>query len=175
MQNFLTFKRINLFGSFLAFILVVVAVAIQTQFNLEPCPLCVSQRIVFIVIGFLFFLFSFLKPNQLIKFIHVLTLLTANIVGIVFAIRHIMIQSKWITVPAECGIDLDLLCACLPSHEVRIGNRKGEIPLLSDEILFPFSETKEIDPFPVPKFPSFVTKYPFSYSPGKLFGLIESF
>ncbi|MFL2981041.1 MAG: disulfide bond formation protein B [Methylophilaceae bacterium] len=59
MQNFLTFKRINLFGSFLAFILVVVAVAIQTQFNLEPCPLCVSQRIVFIVIGFLFFLFSF--------------------------------------------------------------------------------------------------------------------
>jgi disulfide bond formation protein DsbB len=117
MQNFLTFKRINLFGSFLAFILVVVAVAIQTQFNLEPCPLCVSQRIVFIVIGFLFFLFSFLKPNQLIKFIHVLTLLTANIVGIVFAIRHIMIQSKWITVPAECGIDLDYLFENFPLTE----------------------------------------------------------
>ncbi len=117
MQNFLTFKRINLFGSFLAFILVVVAVAIQTQFNLEPCPLCVSQRIVFIVIGFLFFLFSFLKPNQLIKFIHVLTLLTANIVGIVFAIRHIMIQSKWITVPAECGIDLDYMFQNFPLTE----------------------------------------------------------
>ena len=117
MQNFLTFKRINLFGSFLAFILVVVAVAIQTQFNLEPCPLCVSQRIVFIVIGFLFFLFSFLKPNQLIKFIHVLTLLTANIVGIVFAIRHIMIQSKWITVPADCGIDLDYMFQNFPLTE----------------------------------------------------------
>jgi len=117
MQNFLTFKRINLFGSFLAFILVVLAVAIQTQFNLEPCPLCVSQRIVFIVIGFLFFLFSFLKPNQLIKFIHVLTLLTANIVGIVFAIRHIMIQSKWITVPAECGIDLDYMFENFPLTE----------------------------------------------------------
>ena len=117
MQNFLTFKRINLFGSLLAFILVVVAVAIQTQFNLEPCPLCVSQRIVFIVIGFLFFLFSFLKPNQLIKFIHVLTLLTANIVGIVFAIRHIMIQSKWITVPAECGIDLDYMFENFPLTE----------------------------------------------------------
>jgi len=117
MQNFLTFKRINLFGSFLAFILVVAAVAIQTQFNLEPCPLCVSQRIVFIVIGFLFFLFSFLKPNQLIKFIHVLTLLTANIVGIVFAIRHIMIQSKWITVPAECGIDLDYMFENFPLTE----------------------------------------------------------
>ena len=117
MQNFLTFKRINLFGSFLAFILVVVAVAIQTQFNLEPCPPCVSQRIVFIVIGFLFFLFSFLKPNQLIKFIHVLTLLTANIVGIVFAIRHIMIQSKWITVPAECGIDLDYMFENFPLTE----------------------------------------------------------
>ena len=117
MQNFLTFKRINLFGSFLAFILVVVAVAIQTQFNLEPCPLCVSQRIVFIVIGFLFFLFSFLKPNQLIKFIHISSLLTTNIVGIVFAIRHIMIQSKWIIVPAECGIDLDYMFENFPLTE----------------------------------------------------------
>ncbi|MAS00366.1 MAG: disulfide bond formation protein B [Nitrosomonadales bacterium] len=117
MQNFLTFKRINLFGSFLAFVLVGVAVAIQTQFNLEPCPLCVSQRIVFIIIGFIFLLFSFLKPNQLIKFIHISSLLTTNIVGIVFAIRHIMIQSKWIIVPAECGIDLDYMFENFPLTE----------------------------------------------------------
>ena len=117
MQNFLTFKRINLLGSFLAFALVGLAVAIQTQFNLEPCPLCVSQRIVFIVIGFLFLIFSFLKPNRLIKFMYISSLLITNIIGIIFAIRHIMIQNKWIIVPAECGIDLNYMFENFPLTE----------------------------------------------------------
>jgi protein dithiol:quinone oxidoreductase len=117
MQNFLIFKRINLLGSFLAFALVGLAVVIQTQFNLEPCPLCVSQRIVFIVIGFLFLIFSFLKPNQLIRFMHISSLLITNIIGIIFAIRHIMIQNKWIIVPAECGIDLNYMFENFPLTE----------------------------------------------------------
>mgnify|MGYP001188412990 FL=1 len=117
MQKFLTFKRINLLGSFLAFALVGLAVAIQTQFNLEPCPLCVSQRIVFIVIGFLFLIFSFLKPNRLIKFMYISSLLITNIIGIIFAIRHIMIQNKWIIVPAECGIDLNYMFENFPLTE----------------------------------------------------------
>jgi disulfide bond formation protein DsbB len=117
MQNFLIFKRIKLLGSFLDFALVGLAVVIQTQFNLEPCPLCVSQRIVFIVIGFLFLIFSFLKPNQLIRFMHISSLLITNIIGIIFAIRHIMIQNKWIIVPAECGIDLNYMFENFPLTE----------------------------------------------------------
>ena len=117
MQNYLTFKRINLFGSLLAFILVGIAVTIQTQFNLEPCPLCVTQRIVFIVIGCLFLVFSFLKPNQVIKIVHFVSILITNIVGIVFAIKHILIQSKWIIVPAECGIDLNYMFENFPLTE----------------------------------------------------------
>jgi len=117
MQNFLTFKKINLFASFLAFALIGIALTIQTQFNLEPCPLCVSQRIVFIVIGLLFLLFSFLKPEKLIRFVYLFSLLITNIVGIVFALRHIMIQSNWITVPAECGIDLDYMFENFPLTE----------------------------------------------------------
>ena len=117
MQNFLSFKKINLFGSLLAFILVGLAVAIQAQFNLEPCPLCVTQRIVFIVIGCLFLLFSFFSPNQFIRFTHLTSLLIANIVGIIFATKHILIQSKWIIVPAECGIDLDYMFENFPLTE----------------------------------------------------------
>ena len=117
MQNFLSFKKINLFGSLLAFILVGLAVGIQAKFNLEPCPLCVTQRIVFIVIGSLFLLFSFFNPNQLIRFSHLTSLLITNIIGIVFAIKHILIQSKWITVPAECGIDLDYMFENFPLTE----------------------------------------------------------
>ena len=117
MQNFLTFKRINLLGALLSFLLVGLALTIQTQFDLEPCPLCVSQRIVFILIGLLFLVFSFLNPTRLIKFIHLVSLSVVNIVGMVFAIKHILIQGKWITVPAECGIDLDYMFENFPIRE----------------------------------------------------------
>jgi len=117
MQTFLTFKKINLLGALLSFLLVGLALTIQTQFNLEPCPLCVSQRIVFILIGLLFLVFSFLNPTRLIKFIHLVSLSVVNIVGMVFAIKHILIQGKWITVPAECGIDLDYMFENFPIRE----------------------------------------------------------
>tara|TARA_B100000780_G_scaffold264485_1_gene219172 strand:+ start:117 stop:614 length:498 start_codon:yes stop_codon:yes gene_type:complete len=117
MQNFLTFKRINLLGALLSFLLVGLALTIQTQFDLEPCPLCVSQRIVFILIGFIFLVFSFMSPTRLIKFIHLVSLSVVNIVGMVFAIKHILIQGKWITVPAECGIDLDYMFENFPIRE----------------------------------------------------------
>jgi len=117
MQTFLTFKKINLLGALLSFLLVGLALTIQTQFNLEPCPLCVSQRIVFILIGLLFLVFSFLNPTRLIKFIHFASLSVVNIVGMVFAIKHILIQGKWITVPAECGIDLDYMFENFPIRE----------------------------------------------------------
>ena len=117
MQNFLTFKRINLLGALLSFLLVGLALTIQAQFDLEPCPLCVSQRIVFILIGFIFLVFSFMSPTRLIKFIHLVSLSVVNIVGMVFAIKHILIQGKWITVPAECGIDLDYMFENFPIRE----------------------------------------------------------
>jgi disulfide bond formation protein DsbB len=77
----------------------------------------VTQRIVFIVIGCLFLLFSFFSPNQFIRFTHLTSLLITNIVGMVFAIKHILIQSKWIIVPAECGIDLDYMFENFPLTE----------------------------------------------------------
>ena len=62
-------------------------------------------------------IFSFLKPNQLIRFMHISSLLITNIIGIIFAIRHIMIQNKWIIVPAECGIDLNYMFENFPLTE----------------------------------------------------------
>jgi protein dithiol:quinone oxidoreductase len=41
-------------------------------------------------------------------------LFIATIVGIIFSGKHILIQAKWITVPAECGIDLDYMFENFP-------------------------------------------------------------
>ena len=90
------------------------ALLIQLIYELEPCPLCITQRIIFIVIGFIFVFFLLLKHNFITRIAHLLMLATASITGIVFSVRHIMIQEKWITVPAECGIDLNYMFENFP-------------------------------------------------------------
>ena len=114
MKNLTSFTKVNLLGAILSFIMIGAALLIQLIYELEPCPLCITQRIIFIVIGFIFVFFFLLKHNFITRIAHLLMLATASITGIVFSGRHIMIQEKWITVPAECGIDLNYMFENFP-------------------------------------------------------------
>ena len=118
-MNYVTsFKQANILGAIIAFVMIISALAIQLTFNLEPCPLCITQRIIFIVIGALFILFALLPSNiKYIKLSHLISIITAGLVGVIFSIRHIMIQAKIIEIPAECGIDLDYMFENFPLTE----------------------------------------------------------
>ena len=118
-MNYVTsFKQANILGAIIAFVMIISALAIQLTFNLEPCPLCITQRIIFIVIGALFILFVLLPSNNAyIKLSHLISIITAGLVGAIFSIRHIMIQAKIIEIPAECGIDLDYMFENFPLTE----------------------------------------------------------
>lgn len=118
-MNYVTsFKQANILGAIIAFVMIISALAIQLTFNLEPCPLCITQRIIFIVIGALFILFALLPSNnKYIKLSHLISIIAAGLVGVIFSIRHIMIQAKIIEIPAECGIDLDYMFENFPLTE----------------------------------------------------------
>lgn len=118
-MNYVTsFKQANILGAIMAFVMIISALAIQLTFNLEPCPLCITQRIIFIVIGALFILFALLPSNnKYIKLSHLILIIAAGLVGVIFSIRHIMIQAKIIEIPAECGIDLDYMFENFPLTE----------------------------------------------------------
>ena len=118
-MNYVTsFKQANILGAIIAFVMIISALAIQLTFNLEPCPLCITQRIIFIVIGALFILFVLLPSNNAyIKLSHLISIIAAGLVGVIFSIRHIMIQAKIIEIPAECGIDLDYMFENFPLTE----------------------------------------------------------
>jgi disulfide bond formation protein DsbB len=117
-MNYVTsFKKANIFGAIIAFLMIILALTIQLYFDLEPCPLCITQRIIFIVIGVLFIIFSLLPFNQIIKLSHLISIVSAGLVGVIFSIRHILIQAKIIEIPAECGIDLDYMFENFPLTE----------------------------------------------------------
>jgi len=113
----MTFKRSNIYAALLSFLLIVAALWIQLTYQLEPCPLCITQRIIFIVLGLLFVFFVWLPLNFFVRIIYLLAIGITSIVGLIFSVRHVLIQQKYITVPAECGIDLDYMFENFPLME----------------------------------------------------------
>lgn len=113
----MTFKRSNIYAAILSFSMIVAALWIQLTYQLEPCPLCITQRIIFIVLGLLFVFFVWLPLNFFVRIIYLIAIGITSIVGLIFSARHVLIQQKYITVPAECGIDLDYMFENFPLME----------------------------------------------------------
>lgn len=113
----MTFKKANLIGAVLSFSMIITALIIQLSYQLEPCPLCITQRIIYIVLGFIFLISIWLPNIYLIRIIHFISLISASVIGLIFSGRHILIQAKIISIPAECGIDLNYMFENFPLIE----------------------------------------------------------
>lgn len=111
LNKFLTGRSGYLLGFFKCFALVGLALWIQTRYNLEPCPLCISQRIVFMALGVLFLLAA-LIPN-FPRFFAGLQVLTA-LGGAGVAIRHWWIQAHRENMVADCGVGFDYMFENFP-------------------------------------------------------------
>lgn len=107
--------HLKLISGIISILLVILSVIIQEIFNLEPCPLCITQRVIFLTLGITFLIFYFKPINKIIE----LSILgITNLIGLIFAIRHVLIQRKVINIPAECGIDLEYMFDNFPLREV---------------------------------------------------------
>ena len=115
MMNKLFAGRSGYFLGFIAsFGLVVYALYIQQQHNLEPCPLCIFQRIAYMVLGVLFLLAALHNPGKLGRKIYGLLQFIAAGAGIGIALRHIWIQANPDKVMAECGAGFDYIFETFP-------------------------------------------------------------
>lgn len=96
------------------FALVGLALWIQTHYKLEPCPLCISQRILFMTLGALFLLAAFVKSDGLVSTaLTILQLLTA-LGGTGVAIRHWYLQANKESMIADCGVGFDYMFENFP-------------------------------------------------------------
>ena len=105
-------------GYFLGFVLcfttVALALVIQTTYKLEPCPLCITQRMVFMGLGVLFLIAAFIPPVSIFKKIFaVLQVLTA-LGGAGVAIRHWYLQANRESMIADCGVGFDYMFENFP-------------------------------------------------------------
>ena len=100
-------------GYFLGFIasfgLVGLALVIQTKYHLEPCPLCISQRMVFMGLGLIFLAAAIQKPVLLGRKIYAALLVLTALGGVGVAIRHWYLQAHRDTMIADCGVGFDYM------------------------------------------------------------------
>ncbi len=96
------------------FALVGLALFIQLKNELEPCPLCITQRMFFMGLGILFLIAALVKPGgSLHKIMTTLQVLTA-IGGAGWAMRHWYIQANKETMIADCGVGFDYMFENFP-------------------------------------------------------------
>jgi disulfide bond formation protein DsbB len=103
-----------LLGFLVSFGLVAFALYIQQQYNLEPCPLCIFQRIAYMVLGVFFLLAALHNPGQMGRRVYGFLQFAAATTGIGIAARHTWIQANPDKVMAECGVGFDYLFESFP-------------------------------------------------------------
>ena len=107
-------KKGYLLGFVLCFGIVALALVIQTTYKLEPCPLCISQRIIFMSLGVLFLIAAFIPPANILKKIFAVLQVLAALGGAGVAIRHWYLQANRESMVADCGVGFDYMFENFP-------------------------------------------------------------
>ena len=114
-----TRRHLLLTGFLISLLLIVYVLYAEHVLGLEPCPLCILQRIAVIALG-LSFLFMALRPPQRkrSKCFASLLLIIISSAGIVTAARHVWIQNLPPEKVPGCGPGLDFMITNFPLSEV---------------------------------------------------------
>jgi disulfide bond formation protein DsbB len=92
----------------------------QMVLHLEPCPLCIFQRVGVFTIGVVFAIAAAHDPASWGRRIYALLLLLAALATSGVAIRHLYIQSQPPGTIAACGASLDFMLKVFPLTDVLV-------------------------------------------------------
>jgi disulfide bond formation protein DsbB len=90
----------------------------QTVMELEPCPLCIFQRIGIAACGLLFLLATLQNPGRVAGCVYGVLLLLAAALTVGVAARHLWIQHLPEGAVPACGASLNYLLDVFPLTEV---------------------------------------------------------
>jgi disulfide bond formation protein DsbB len=112
-------KMKYLIGFLFCCALMTYALYAQYVLNLEPCPLCIFQRLAVIAMGIIFLLCSIIDPESKIpKLLASFSFTAAASTGIAVASRHVWLQNLPSDQVPGCGPGLDFMLSTFPLAEV---------------------------------------------------------
>jgi disulfide bond formation protein DsbB len=108
----------NLLGFAASAPLLGVAYVSQYALGLEPCPLCILQRVAVLVLGLVFLAAALHAPGRRGGAFYGLLLAVLALLGAAIAGRHVWITAQPPGTVADCGASLDYMLEVLPLAEV---------------------------------------------------------
>ena len=113
-----TKRNLLLAGFLFSIFLIVYALYAQYVLGLEPCPLCILQRVAVIALGLSFLLLALRPPQRKqSKFLASLLLVIISSGGVGAAARHVWLQNLPPDKVPGCGPGLDFMMANFPLSE----------------------------------------------------------
>ena len=133
----MTARRGNLLGFLACVCLLAYAYYAQFFMHLEPCPLCIFQRIGIFVLGLVFLVAALHDPGALGRRLYALLLGAAALATIAVAWRHLYIQSLPPDSVPACGASLDFMLKVFSLSEVlvKVLTGSGECAKITWEFL----------------------------------------
>jgi len=116
--NIFSHRLGNAIGAVACAALIAYALYTQQVLGLEPCPLCVFQRVAVISLGVIFTIAALHNPGTTGARMYAVLLLIAAIVGAGISSRHVWIQAQPPGTVAACGAGLDYMLDIMPVGEV---------------------------------------------------------
>jgi disulfide bond formation protein DsbB len=116
----MTARTANVLGALACAVLLAYAYYAQYVLHLEPCPLCIFQRVGIFAIGVIFAVAAAHDPGGWGRRVYAGLLGLAALATIGVAVRHLYIQSLPPGTVAACGASLDFMLKVFPLTEVLV-------------------------------------------------------
>ena len=97
--------------------LIATALVMQYVSKLEPCPLCIFQRVFVIALGGISLLAAIQDPGLMGRRVYGVLIVVFGVLGMVFAGRHLWLQNLPADQVPECGPGLEYMLDAFPLTE----------------------------------------------------------
>ncbi len=111
-------RLVNFLGFLACFALIAYALYAQYGLGLDPCPLCIFQRIGIMALGVVFLIAGLHSPRGSGARIYAALLAIAALATIAVAARHLYVQSLPPGAIPSCGAPLSVLWKFTPTFEL---------------------------------------------------------
>jgi disulfide bond formation protein DsbB len=118
MNNLFTARSGNILGLVVCAGMMTFALYSQHVLGLEPCPLCIFQRVAVVGLGLLFLMAAIHSPGRLGCWIYAALLLLVSLAGSAVSARHVWLQRLPPDQVPSCGPGLDFMLDTFPFTEV---------------------------------------------------------
>jgi len=116
--TFLTHRRTSALGLITCLSLICAAFYFEYVKDMEPCPLCMAQRLVIYAAGAVFFVNLIANPQGWGQRVGAAAVILVNMGGAALAIRQLWLQSLPADQVPACGPGLDYMMEVLPWQDV---------------------------------------------------------